>query len=314
MGDLGVRGGQLLDAGHARAPPGLRRSGAATRTRRGPARRGARRSRRPVRRAPRAGTTPPPSGPRTRTRTPARRCHAVEVALEAFDRGCPPTAPGPRARATRARPGRRRTGGRGRRRRDRGRGARPRARGSPRGARRRTRPSARTPRARSGTRVRARGGERAAAARPLRRRRGRPRCARRGRRTSRSNRRRRSPARDELALDPLDVRPVRHDQRRIAVERVQVALEQQRHLARVRGADEQPQTHSRPIVVSGPDGSGRASAQTAAKTEGGQSPPSFRSRPRPTSAGGRAWPPAGPASFRRRRRRDPPAWSRGVRR
>ena len=81
-------------------------------------------------------------------------------------------------------------------------------------------------------------------------------------------------ARDELALDPVDVRPVRHDQRRLLVQRVEVALEEQRHLARVGRADQQAQTHSRPIVVSGPDGSVRASAQTAAKTEGGEFPPS----------------------------------------
>ena len=39
---------------------------------------------------------------------------------------------------------------------------------------------------------------------------------------------------EELALDPLDVRPVGHDEHRIAVERVQVALEEQRNLAGVR--------------------------------------------------------------------------------
>ena len=40
--------------------------------------------------------------------------------------------------------------------------------------------------------------------------------------------------REELALDPLDVRPIGHDEHRIAVERVQVALEEQRNLAGVR--------------------------------------------------------------------------------
>ena len=39
---------------------------------------------------------------------------------------------------------------------------------------------------------------------------------------------------EELALDPLDVRSVGHDEHRIAVERVQVAIEEQRNLAGVR--------------------------------------------------------------------------------
>src|SRR5262245_2851093 len=41
--------------------------------------------------------------------------------------------------------------------------------------------------------------------------------------------------REELSLDALDVRPVRHDQHRIFIERAQIALEEQGHLARVRG-------------------------------------------------------------------------------
>src|SRR5262245_20867427 len=40
--------------------------------------------------------------------------------------------------------------------------------------------------------------------------------------------------RQELALDALDVRPVRHDEKRISLERAQVALEEQRYLAGVR--------------------------------------------------------------------------------
>ena len=45
----------------------------------------------------------------------------------------------------------------------------------------------------------------------------------------------RSALREELALDALDVRPVRHDEHRITVERAQIALQEQSHLARVRG-------------------------------------------------------------------------------
>ena len=40
---------------------------------------------------------------------------------------------------------------------------------------------------------------------------------------------------EELALDALDVRPVRHDEHRITVERAQIALQEQGHLARVCG-------------------------------------------------------------------------------
>ena len=47
----------------------------------------------------------------------------------------------------------------------------------------------------------------------------------------------------QLALGTVDVRPVRHDQDRIGVERAEVALEQERDLARVRGPCEQAQRH-----------------------------------------------------------------------
>ena len=43
-----------------------------------------------------------------------------------------------------------------------------------------------------------------------------------------------STLREELALDALDVRSVRHDEHRIALERAQVALEEQCHFAGVR--------------------------------------------------------------------------------
>ena len=68
----------------------------------------------------------------------------------------------------------------------------------------------------------------------------------------------RAPASQELALDALDVRPVRHDEHRISLECVQVALEEQGHLAGVRRPREQRQTLAgghRSIVDLGPDSS-----------------------------------------------------------
>jgi len=67
----------------------------------------------------------------------------------------------------------------------------------------------------------------------------------------------RSRPRQELALGPVDVRPVRHDQDRIGLERAEIALEQERDLPRVRRPCEQAQRH-RPILALGHDGSGRA--------------------------------------------------------
>ena len=120
---------------------------------------------------------------------------------------------------------------------------------------------------------------------------------------------------DELPLDPVDVRPARHDQCRLLSlrERGEIPLQEQRNLPRVRGADEQAQTHNPPIVERGPDGSGHGSPQSASNA--GRSRPARRlSLPRPPSAYGRAWPPPGPASSRRRCRTGRPASSRGARR
>ena len=47
----------------------------------------------------------------------------------------------------------------------------------------------------------------------------------------------------QIALDAVDLRPVRHDQKRIRVERGNVAIEQAGDLAGVRRADEQSQRH-----------------------------------------------------------------------
>ena len=54
--------------------------------------------------------------------------------------------------------------------------------------------------------------------------------------------------RQQLALDPLDVRPARHDQERLAVEDGEVAVEEQLDLPGVRGPDDEAQGH-RSIVV-----------------------------------------------------------------
>ena len=70
-------------------------------------------------------------------------------------------------------------------------------------------------------------------------------------------RQQRSARRQQLALDALDVRSVRHDQDRISVERAQIALEEQRNLARVRGPSKQRQPAARghrPIVDLRSDG------------------------------------------------------------
>jgi len=58
---------------------------------------------------------------------------------------------------------------------------------------------------------------------------------------------------EELALDPIDVRPVRHDQEGFARDCVPITLEQKGDFARVRGSGQQGQGH-RPILVPPPDG------------------------------------------------------------
>ncbi len=58
---------------------------------------------------------------------------------------------------------------------------------------------------------------------------------------------------EELALDPIDVRPVRHDQEGFARDCVPITLEQKGYFARVRGSGQQGQGH-RPILVPPPDG------------------------------------------------------------
>ena len=106
----------------------------------------------------------------------------------------------------------------------------------------------------------------------------------------------------EVALDSVDVRPVRHDQEGLVRKLGQVALEQERHLARIRGPGEQREGH-RPILVPPSDGIFLLERD---------------SRAGPTQqriwAGGRAAPPHGPASRRRSCRRDRPVSSRDAHR
>ena len=64
----------------------------------------------------------------------------------------------------------------------------------------------------------------------------------------------RAAPRQEVTLDPLDVRPVRDDENRLAREHGQIALEQERHLARVGGPGDEAETH-RSILDLGPDDS-----------------------------------------------------------
>ena len=58
----------------------------------------------------------------------------------------------------------------------------------------------------------------------------------------------------QIALDSVDVRAIRHDQNRVLVERGQIAVEKGRHLARVGRAGEKRQRHAA-ILVPGPDSS-----------------------------------------------------------
>ena len=111
-------------------------------------------------------------------------------------------------------------------------------------------------------------------------------------------------ARQRVPLDPVDVRPVRHDQCRFVVETRQIALEQKRYFPRVGGAcDERESQPSdrRPAF-------GRVVVRPRKERVS-------RLGPRPRSSGGaRGGRQRGPASRRRSRRRDRPPSSPGGRR
>ena len=127
----------------------------------------------------------------------------------------------------------------------------------------------------------------------------------------------RGPPTQQIALDALDVRPVRHDEPRLAVELREIALEEQRDLAGVRRPDDEREAHA-PIVVPPPDASPYCAGLERAKSvkSGGtaKAATALRSTRLPTSACGPSARPAGRASFRRSRRTDLPASSRVARR
>src|SRR5262249_11170760 len=69
---------------------------------------------------------------------------------------------------------------------------------------------------------------------------------------------------EKIALNPVDVRPVRHDEPRIRFDRCQESVQQQRDLSRMRGTDDERKRHL-PIVVSGSDASSYAQPATSAR-------------------------------------------------
>ena len=54
---------------------------------------------------------------------------------------------------------------------------------------------------------------------------------------------------EQVALRPVDVRPIRHDQKRLVVQARQIALEQERDLARICGPDDEAQRHRAMVVL-----------------------------------------------------------------
>ena len=116
----------------------------------------------------------------------------------------------------------------------------------------------------------------------------------------------------QVALDPVDVRAVRHDQNRVLVERGEIAVEKGRHLARVGRAGEKRQRHAA-ILVPGPDGSW---TWNGAKLMENAEKKSARGRrritPRQTSDDGRVELPDGRACRSRTCRTDQPASRRDA--
>ena len=109
-------------------------------------------------------------------------------------------------------------------------------------------------------------------------------------------------ATEQVALDAVDVRRVRHDQCRFVVEARQIALQKKRDFARMRRPREEGQPHL-PIVERPQDVSpGRSRRKRRSK------------RARRPSAGGHAARPRGPACSLHSRRRGRPPWSRGAHR
>ena len=105
----------------------------------------------------------------------------------------------------------------------------------------------------------------------------------------------RTALRQQLSLDALDVRPVRHDQDRISFERAQIALEEQGDFARVRGPGKQRQPAARghrPIVDLRSDGFERrgGSSPEVARKASYAAAAVFGLRPRLAAARPGIWP------------------------
>ena len=114
---------------------------------------------------------------------------------------------------------------------------------------------------------------------------------------------------EQVALDAVDVRPVRHDQERLVVEARQIALEQQRDFARVRGPREEGESHL--PIVERPRTCPAAEIGANGRIPAAGADLAGRRRPSAGGPGGRR---RGPASCRRSRRRDRPPSSRGAHR
>src|SRR5581483_10854015 len=75
----------------------------------------------------------------------------------------------------------------------------------------------------------------------------------------------RGPAPEKVPRDGVDVRSRRHDEHRVAVERLDVAVEEKLDFSRVRGPRDQAERH-RSIVERHPDGSRGAATRFSAKS------------------------------------------------
>ena len=70
---------------------------------------------------------------------------------------------------------------------------------------------------------------------------------------------------EQVALDPLDVRTIRHDEPRIVLERIEIALQKARDLTGVSRPDDERQRHP-PIVVPPSDALSYAAGRVRAKS------------------------------------------------
>ena len=75
---------------------------------------------------------------------------------------------------------------------------------------------------------------------------------------------------EQVALDPVDVRPVRHDQDRLVVEARQIALEEQRDFARMRRPGKEGEPHL--PIVERPQDVSRAAPDGFLRSELGRRP------------------------------------------